>query len=98
MAGCKSADSQLDVGVRQDSVLGPNMYYMYTNALGETIKRHGFIYHSYADDTQVYMTLKQEDNMDEAVHATEDCLADISTWMETKVNQAKTELRQAPLT
>ena len=33
--------------------------------------------------------------MDEAVHAMEDCLADISTWMENnllKLNQNKTEI------
>ena len=41
-----------------------------------------FKHHCYADNTQVYMTFKRGDNMDEAVHATEDCLLDVSTWME----------------
>ena len=41
------------------------------------------------------MRLKQGDNRDEAGHAVEDCLADISTWMENnllKLYQNKTEL------
>ncbi len=65
---------------------------MHTNQPGEIIKRHGLKYHSYADDTQVYITLKRGDSMDEVVHAMEDCLADISTWMVNnllKLNQNK---------
>ena len=71
------------------------MYCMYTNPLGVIIKRHVFKHHCYIDDSQVYMILKIGDNMDEVVHATEDCLADISTWMANnllKLNQNKTEL------
>ena len=95
IAGCKSADSQLAFRVPQGSILRPKMYCMYTNPPGEIIKRHGLKYHSYADDSQVYMKLKRADNMDEAVHAMEDCLADISTWIVNnllKLNQNKTEL------
>ena len=42
-----------------------------------------------------YTTLKRWNNMDEAVHGTEDYLADVSTWMENnllKSNRNKTEL------
>ena len=42
IAGCISADSQLDFCVPQGSVLGPKMY---CNALGDLTKRHGFKYH-----------------------------------------------------
>ena len=55
---------------------------MYSNSLGEIFKRHGFIYHCSADDTLMYMTLKQGDR-------------DMSTWTEKnilKLNLAKTEL------
>ena len=42
------------------------------------------------------MILKRLDNTDEALHAFEDCLADISTWRENnllKLNQNKTQLK-----
>ena len=68
IAGCKSVHSHLNVGVPEDSVLGPKIYYMYTKPLADIIKWYGFKYHCCADDTQVYMTLKWRDNMDEAVH------------------------------
>ena len=53
IAGCKSADSQLAFGVPQGSILGPKMYGIYTNPLGEIIERHGLECHCNADDTQV---------------------------------------------
>ena len=45
IVGCKSAGSQVDFGLPYGSVLGPKIYYMYTNPLGEVIKQNGFIYH-----------------------------------------------------
>ena len=53
-----SPDVSLLFGVPQASVLGPKNYCMYTKPVGEIIKRHHIKYHCYADDTQVYMTLK----------------------------------------
>ena len=89
IAGCKSADSQQNFGVPQGSVLGPKMYY---NPLGEIITQNGFKYHCCAEDSLVYTTLKQGGNTDEAVHATENSLADISIWMENLIRINKTEL------
>ena len=45
-------------GVPQGSVLGPKNYCMYNKPVGEIIKRYNIKYHCYADDIQVYMTLK----------------------------------------
>ena len=54
-----------DVGflftVPQGSVLGPKNYYMYTKPVGEIIKWYNIKYNCYADDTQLYMTLKPFD-------------------------------------
>ena len=34
------------------------------------------------NNSQVYITLKRSYNIDETVHGIEDCLTDISTWIE----------------
>ena len=72
-------------GVTQGSVLGPKNYCMYTKPVGETIKRYNIKYHCYADNTQVYMTLKSCDKWDYISSSIEACIADISTWMNSKM-------------
>ena len=52
-----SVDQELDFGVPQGSVLGPRIYCMYTKPVSDIIQRHGLSHHSYADDTQLYMTM-----------------------------------------
>jgi len=67
---------------------------MYTKPVGEIIIRYIIKYHCYADDTQVYMTLKCCDKWDDISSSIEDCIADISTWMNSnmlKLNKDKTD-------
>ena len=52
-----SVDQELDIGVPQGSVLGPRIYCMYTKPVSDIIQRH-----SYADDTQLYMTMDHSNN------------------------------------
>ena len=52
-----SVDHELDFGVLRGSVLGPRIYCMYTKPVSNIIQRHGWSHHSYADDTQLYMTM-----------------------------------------
>ena len=52
-----SVDQELGFGVLQGSVVGPKIYCMYTKPVSDIIQRHGLSHHSYADDTQLYMTM-----------------------------------------
>ena len=48
----------LDVGMPQSSVLASLLYVLYTSPLADFFKRHNVSYHFYADDSQLYLSLK----------------------------------------
>ena len=68
-----SAQSRVCCGVPQGLVLGPILFTLYMLPLGKIIQSHSINFHCYADDMQLYLSMKPEE--------LQGCLKDMKTWM-----------------
>ena len=93
--GVTSEMKVLKSGVPQGSHFGPGAYGMYSKPVGAIIRLHGLLYHCYADDSQIYLVLLPNQDLNQTVISLENCVNDISRWMThnlLKLNEDKTEL------
>jgi len=77
----------LKYGVPQSTGYGPYKYTMCAKPLGANIRRHGLSCHFYADDTQLYISLKPKEDAVKAqsILPIKAYLTDIEGWMRTNI-------------
>ena len=75
----QSSMTKLQCGVPQGSVLGPVLFTTYLLPLGDILRKFVVQFHCYADDTQLYIPLSQNDNP--CIGSIEECVSEIQIWM-----------------
>ncbi len=80
-------------GVPQGSILAPLLFILYMLPLSQIMRKNQIAYHSYADDTQIYLALSPNDYS--PIDSLCQCIDEINSWMcqnFLQLNKEKTEV------
>ena len=85
----------LSTGVPQGGVLGPLLFSLYIQPIGDIIRKHGLTFHHYADDLQLYAHFEYNDqSISVCLDRLRICIIDIQEWFKANklvMNDNKTE-------
>ncbi len=80
-------------GVPQGSILAPLLFSLYMLPLSQIMRKNQIAYHSYADDTQIYLALSPNDYS--PIDSLCQCIDEINSWIcqnFLQLNKEKTEV------
>ncbi|KAI2645280.1 RNA-directed DNA polymerase from mobile element jockey [Labeo rohita] len=89
----KSKWTSMTCGVPQGSILAPLLFSLYMLPLSQIMRKNQIAYHSYADDTQIYLALSPNDYS--PIYSLCQCIDEINSWMcqnFLQLNKEKTEV------
>ncbi len=89
----KSKWTSMTCGVPQGSILAPLLFSLYMLPLSQIMSKNQIAYHSYADDTQIYLALSPNDYS--PIDSLCQCIDEINSWMcqnFLQLNKEKTEV------
>ncbi len=75
----KSQWTSMTCGVPQGSIFAPLLFSLYILPLGQIMRKIKIAYHSYADDTQIYLALSPNDYS--PIDSLCQCIDGINSWM-----------------
>ena len=92
VSGQRSSVTSCKSGVPRGSILGPLLFSSYVSPVDSMIAAHGLSYHQYADDLQLYVTIRPGPTTE--LSSLEQCVDEVSWWFLRNgllFNPAKTE-------
>ena len=99
--GVASQQLELEYGLPQGSIVGPQQFTLYTTPIGDILRQFDLRYHIYADDIQIYTLFNPRDHtsIESALSRMSACIDKSRHWMTVnylKFNEEKTDVFCCP--